>query len=101
MPRYALLLARTDPEAEKHAELTAFAIDMEAQGVEVRPLRQMSGGADFNEVFLSGVRIPDSERLGDVGAGWAVSHHTLVQERYNMPRIPNRGDGQIATLVRA
>ena len=99
--RYALLLARTDPEAEKHAGLTAFAIDMEAPGVEVRPLRQMSGGADFNEVFLSGVRIPDSERLGDVGAGWAVSHHTLVQERYNMPRIPNRGDGQIATLVRA
>ncbi len=99
--RYALLLARTDPEAEKHAGLTAFAIDMHARGVEVRPLRQMSGGADFNEVFLSGVRIPDAERLGDVGAGWAVSHHTLVQERYNMPRIPNRGDGQIATLVRA
>ncbi|HEY7107208.1 MAG TPA: acyl-CoA dehydrogenase family protein [Acidimicrobiia bacterium] len=99
--RYALLLARTDPEAEKHAGLTAFAIDMRAPGVEVRPLRQMSGGADFNEVFLSGVRIPDAERLGEVGAGWAVSHHTLVQERYNMPRIPNRGEGQVANLVRA
>jgi alkylation response protein AidB-like acyl-CoA dehydrogenase len=99
--RYALLLARTDPEAEKHAGLTAFAIDMHAPGVEVRPLRQMSGGADFNEVFLTGVRIPDSERLGEVGAGWMVSHHTLVQERYNMPRIPNRGDGAIRGLVRA
>jgi alkylation response protein AidB-like acyl-CoA dehydrogenase len=99
--RYALLLARTDPDSEKHAGLTAFAIDMHAPGVEVRPLRQMSGGADFNEVFLTGVRIPDSERLGDVGAGWMVSHHTLVQERYNMPRIPNRGAGAIGGLVRA
>jgi alkylation response protein AidB-like acyl-CoA dehydrogenase len=99
--RYALLLARTDPDAEKHAGLTAFAIDMHAPGVDVRPLRQMNGGADFNEVFLTNVRIPDAERLGDVGTGWAVSHHTLVQERYNMPRIPNRGEGQIAALVRA
>ena len=98
---YALLLARTDPEAEKHAGLTAFAIDMHAPGVEVRPLRQMNGGADFSEVFIADVRIPDSERLGDVGSGWAVSHHTLVQERYNMPRIPNRGEGQISAVVRA
>ena len=86
--RFALLLARTDPEAEKHAGLTAFAIDMHADGVEVRPLRQMNGGADFNEVFLADVRIPDAERLGDVGAGWAVANSTLAQERYNMPRIP-------------
>jgi alkylation response protein AidB-like acyl-CoA dehydrogenase len=98
---YALLLARTDPDAEKHAGLTAFAVDMHAQGVEVRPLRQMNGGADFNEVFLSDVRIPDSERLGDVGAGWMVSNATLAQERYNMPRIPNRGDGVIAGVVSA
>ena len=56
----------------------------------------MNGGADFSEVFIADVRIPDSERLGDVGTGWAVSHHTLVQERYNMPRIPNRGEGQIS-----
>ena len=99
--RYALLLARTDPDAEKHAGLTAFVIDMHAPGVEVRPLRQMNGGADFSEVFISDVRIPDSERLGDVGTGWAVSHHTLVQERYNMPRIPNRGEGQISVVMRA
>ena len=97
--RYALLLARTDPEAEKHAGITAFVIDMAAPGVEVRPLRQISGGADFNEVFLTGVRIPDSERLGDIGAGWMVSHHTLVQERYNMPRIPSRGHGATRGLV--
>jgi alkylation response protein AidB-like acyl-CoA dehydrogenase len=99
--KYALLLARTDPDAEKHAGLTAFVIDMHAPGVEVRPLRQMNGGADFSEVFISDVRIPDRERLGDVGTGWAVSHTTLVQERYNMPRIPNRGEGQISVVMRA
>ena len=80
--------ARTDPDAEKHAGLTAFVIDMHSPGVEVRPLRQMNGGADFSEVFIGNVRIPDRERLGDVGTGWAVSHHTLVQERYNMPAHP-------------
>jgi alkylation response protein AidB-like acyl-CoA dehydrogenase len=99
--RYALLLARTDPDSEKHAGLSAFAIDMHAPGVEVRPLRMMSGGAEFNEVFLSDVRIPDSERLGDVGAGWVVANSTLAQERYNMPRIPNRGEGAISIAVEA
>jgi alkylation response protein AidB-like acyl-CoA dehydrogenase len=97
--RYALILARTDPDAEKHAGLTAFAIDMHADGVEVRPLRQMNGGADFNEVFLADVRIPDAERLGDIGAGWSVANSTLAQERYNMPRIPSRGEGAIALAV--
>jgi alkylation response protein AidB-like acyl-CoA dehydrogenase len=97
--RYALLLARTDPDVDKHAGLTAFAIDMHAPGVEVRPLRQINGGAEFNEVFLTDVRVPDSERLGAAGHGWAVSQQTLVQERYNMPRIPNRGEGAIALAV--
>jgi alkylation response protein AidB-like acyl-CoA dehydrogenase len=99
--RYALLLARTDPDAEKHTGLTAFAVDVHAPGVEVRPLRQMDGGAHFSEVFLSDVRIPDSERLGEVGAGWTVAHATLAQERYNMPRIPARGSGAIALAMRA
>jgi len=98
---YALLLARTDPDAEKHAGLTAFAIDMHAPGVEVRPLRQMNGGADFSEVFMSDVRIADGERLGDVGAGWRVANATLVQERYNMGRIPNRGSGAISFVMDA
>lgn len=101
LARHALLLARTDPAAEKHAGLTAFAIDLHRPGVDVRPLRQMNGGAEFSEVFLSGARIPDAERLGDVGAGWAVAHQTLVLERYNMPRIPGRGEGPIAIAVRA
>jgi alkylation response protein AidB-like acyl-CoA dehydrogenase len=97
--RYALLLARTDPDVDKHAGLTAFAIDMHAPGVEVRPLRQINGGAEFNEVFLTDVRVPDSERLGGTGHGWAVSQQTLVQERYNMPRIPKRGEGAISLAV--
>ncbi len=99
--RYALLLARTDPDAEKHAGITAFAVDMHAPGVEVRLLRQMNGGTDFSEVFLNDVRIPDAERLGEIGAGWMVSNATLTQERYNMPRIPNRGDGAIGMVVAA
>ena len=94
-------LARTDPDAEKHAGLTAFVIDMHAPGVEVRPLRQMNGGADFSEVFISDVRIPDSERLGDVGTGWAVSAPhagagALQHAAYPQPRRgpDQRGDAR-------
>lgn len=95
----AILLARTDPDAPKHAGLTQFVLDMHDPGVVVRPLRQMTGDAEFNEVFLDDVRIPDSDRLGDVNEGWAVSQHTLVHERYNMPRVPARGEGPIARAV--
>jgi alkylation response protein AidB-like acyl-CoA dehydrogenase len=97
----AILLARTDPDAPKHAGLTQFVMDMHVPGVEVRPLRQMSGGAEFNEVFLTDVVVPDAERLGPVNDGWAVSQHTLVYERYNMPRVPGRGEGPIALAVAA
>jgi alkylation response protein AidB-like acyl-CoA dehydrogenase len=99
--KWAIVLARTDPDAVKHAGLTQFVLDMTDPGVTVRPLRQMSGGVEFNEVFLNDVRIPDSERLGGVGDGWAVSQHTLVYERYNMPRVSGRGEGMIAPLVDA
>jgi len=95
----AILLARTDPDVPKHAGLTQFVLDMHAPGVEVRPLRQMSGGAEFNEVFLNDVRIPDAERLGEVGEGWKVSQHTLVYERFNMLSSPMRGSGPIAGAV--
>ena len=75
------LIARTDPTAPKHRGLTAFVVPMDAPGVEVRPIRQMSGGSSFNEVFLTDVRIPDSLRLGAVGEGWKVALTTLGFER--------------------
>ena len=79
--RWGLLVARHAPEVPKHAGLTCFVVDMREPGVEVRPLRQMTGRAEFNEVFLSDVRVPDEHRVGDVGAGWAVVMSTLQSER--------------------
>jgi alkylation response protein AidB-like acyl-CoA dehydrogenase len=75
------IVCRTDPEAPKHRGLTAFVVDMHAPGVEVRPLRQMTGGASFNEVFFEEVRIPDSHRLGATNGGWTVALTTLMNER--------------------
>jgi alkylation response protein AidB-like acyl-CoA dehydrogenase len=79
--RWGLLLARTDPDVPKHAGLTYFACDMTQRGVEVRPLRQLTGEAEFNEVFLTDVTVPDRDRIGEVGAGWRVAQGTLMNER--------------------
>ena len=79
--RWGILLARTDPEAPKHRGLSYFVVDMTAPGVEVRGLRQITGEAEFNEVFLTDVRVPDDQRLGEVGQGWAVAQYTLMNER--------------------
>jgi len=75
------IITRTDPDKPKHKGLTMFVVDMKAPGVEVRPLRQMTGGASFNEVFFEDVRVPDSHRLGDVNEGWSVALTTLMNER--------------------
>ncbi|PBC47696.1 acyl-CoA dehydrogenase family protein [Rhodococcus sp. ACPA1] len=75
------LIARTDPDVPKHRGMTAFLVPMDSPGIAIRPLRQMSGGTSFNEVFFDEVRIPDRLRLGDVGAGWKVALTTLGFER--------------------
>jgi alkylation response protein AidB-like acyl-CoA dehydrogenase len=75
------IICRTNPEVEKHRGLTGFIIDMHAPGVEVRPLRQMTGGASFNEVFFEDVRVPADHLLGDVDQGWTVALTTLMNER--------------------
>src|SRR4051794_15742363 len=75
------IICRTDPDLPKHKGLTGFVVNMKAPGVEVRPLRQMTGGASFNEVFFTEVRVPDDHRLGDVNNGWSVALTTLMNER--------------------
>ena len=78
---FGMLVTRTNPELPKHKGLTYFALDMHAPGVEVRPLRQITGEAEFNEVYVTDVRIPDTSRIGAVGEGWRVSLTTLMNER--------------------
>jgi alkylation response protein AidB-like acyl-CoA dehydrogenase len=80
--RWGMLLARTDPDVPKHRGLTYFVCDMQAPGVEVRPLRQMTGNAEFNEVYFTEARISDAMRLDVVGGGWGVALTTLSNERY-------------------
>ncbi len=96
---FGLLVVRTDAEAVKHAGLTAFVVDMQAPTVEVRPLRQMTGEAEFNEVYFTDTRIPDDEMLGKPGDGWRVSLTTLMNERTSIGgSIPPQGSGTIADL---
>ena len=78
---WGMLVTRSNPELPKHKGMTYFALDMRAEGVEVRPLRQITGEAEFNEVYLTEVRVPDSCRIGEVGEGWRVALTTLMNER--------------------
>ena len=78
---FGVLVLRTDPEAPKHQGLTYFFLDMKSPGIEIKPIRQISGGANFNEVYFTDVRIPDAQRLGNVGQGWQVALTTLMNER--------------------
>ena len=99
--RFGMLIARTNPDAPKHKGMTYFVVDMHAPGVEVRPLVQITGEAEFSEVSFTDVRIPDSERLSDVGEGWGVSITTLMNERVSIGgTVAPRGSGLIATAVK-
>ncbi len=93
------IICRTDPDMPKHKGLTGFVVDMHASGVEVRPLRQMTGGASFNEVFFTDVRVPDSHRLGDVNQGWTVALTTLMNERASIGAGGGGGTG-LGNVVR-
>jgi alkylation response protein AidB-like acyl-CoA dehydrogenase len=96
---FGIVLTRTDPDVAKHRGLTMFVVDMKAAGVTVRPLRQMSGGAEFNEVFFDDVLVPDSERLGDVNDGWRVALTTLMSERLSLGGGGTDVGMGLATLV--
>ena len=93
------IICRTDPDMPKHKGLTGFVVDMHAPGVEVRPLRQMTGGASFNEVFFTDVRVHDSHRLGDVNQGWTVALTTLMNERASIGAGGGGGTG-LGNVVR-
>ncbi len=96
---FGMLMARTDPSPSKRRGITCFLLDMRTPGVETRPLRQMTGAAEFNDVFLTDVVVPDEVRLGAVNDGWAVGISTLLQERSGLSGRPGVGTGRADELM--
>lgn len=98
---YGIVLTRTDPSVPKHKGLTMFIVNMKAPGVEVRPIHQANGGREFNEVYFTGVRIPDSDRVGEVGDGWRVALVTLMNERLAVGGTSGPDVSEIMGLARS
>ena len=98
---FGILLVRTNPDVPKHKGLTMFWIDMKAPGVEVRPIHQMSGGSNFNEVYFTDLRVNDSQRLGPVGDGWKVALVTLMNERLAVGGSTGPNYDEIMALARS
>ncbi len=98
---WGMLVTRTDPDVPKHQGLTYFVVDMNSPGIEVRPLYQITGEAEFNEVYFTDTRIPDSDRIGDVGDGWRLTLTTLMNERVAIgSNVTPRGAGAIGDALR-
>ena len=98
---FGILVARTDPNVAKHAGLSFFILDMKTPGIEIRPIKQVSGSSHFNEVFFTNVRIPDNHRVGPVGAGWKVALTTLMNERHGMRDAPGPDVQELFRLAEA
>ncbi len=96
---FGICLARSDPDAAKHAGITYFIVDMRAEGIDIRPLRELTGAAMFNEVFLTDVLVPDDAVIGQVGDGWRIGRTTLANERVSMSSGSSFGNG-VESLIR-
>jgi acyl-CoA dehydrogenase len=97
---WGIVITRTDPSVPKHQGLTMFFLNMKSPGIEVRPIKQVSGASNFNEVFFTGVRVPDTQRLGKVGEGWKVSIVTLMNERLAVGDVAGPDFDEIFALAR-
>ncbi len=98
---FGMLVVRTDPSVAKHAGLTFFIVDMKTPGIEIRPIRQISGASNFSEVFFTDVRLPDRQRLGAVGEGWKVALTMLANERFTVGRAEGPDFDEIFALAKA